>query len=200
MFCITLFFSSCHWYFTKKNAFQSTKIFRRIQWQNMLRMHLLQSRISKFTEEGPPTYRRGEPWVYIWCETTRIQFQADKQLFDFLYRQCQWQWRHILHTQKLWCHDQPIYRSLLRSHLLLIKYNIKTIWKQNYGHFDDILMACVVPVTPNNFLIRPLNSKQHYKIKIITVYSKINSFYILLFLVSLSIEGILHFQRINISK
>ena len=35
--------------FYKKNAFQSTKFFlRRIQWQNMLRMHLLQSRISKF--------------------------------------------------------------------------------------------------------------------------------------------------------
>ena len=53
LLCITLFFTSCHWYnivvyFTKKNAFQSTKIFRRIQWQNMLRMHLLQSRISKF--------------------------------------------------------------------------------------------------------------------------------------------------------
>jgi hypothetical protein len=27
--------------FYKKNAFQSTKNFRRIQWQNMLRMHLL---------------------------------------------------------------------------------------------------------------------------------------------------------------
>ena len=49
LLCITLFFTSCHWYnivvyFTKKNAFQSTKNFRRIQWQNMLRMHLLQSR------------------------------------------------------------------------------------------------------------------------------------------------------------
>ena len=30
--------------FYKKNAFQSTKNFRRIQGQNMLRMHLLQSR------------------------------------------------------------------------------------------------------------------------------------------------------------
>jgi hypothetical protein len=43
LLCITLFFTSCHWYnivvyFTKKNAFQSTKNFRRIQWQNMLRM------------------------------------------------------------------------------------------------------------------------------------------------------------------
>jgi hypothetical protein len=43
LLCITLFFTSCHRYnivvyFTKKNAFQSTKNFRRIQWQNMLRM------------------------------------------------------------------------------------------------------------------------------------------------------------------
>ena len=39
--------------FYKKNVFQSTKNFRRIQWQNMLRMHLLQSRISKFSGGGP---------------------------------------------------------------------------------------------------------------------------------------------------
>jgi hypothetical protein len=38
--------------FYKKNAFPSTKNFRRIQWQNMLRMHLLQSRISKFSGGG----------------------------------------------------------------------------------------------------------------------------------------------------
>ena len=61
LLCITLFFTSFHWYnivvyFTKKNAFQSTKNFRRIQWQNMLRMHLLQSRISKFSlSDSSPT-------------------------------------------------------------------------------------------------------------------------------------------------
>ena len=41
--------------FYKKNPFQSTKHFRRIQWQNMLRMHLLQSRISKFPGDDPCT-------------------------------------------------------------------------------------------------------------------------------------------------
>ena len=70
LLCITLFFTSYHWYnivvyFTKKNAFQSTKIFRRIQWQNMLRMHLLQSRISKFSGGEPlyppPTREGGKP-------------------------------------------------------------------------------------------------------------------------------------------
>jgi hypothetical protein len=59
LLCITLFFHQlpliqhCS-IFYKKNAFQSTKIFRRIQWQNMLRMHLLQSRIPR-----TPTYRGG---------------------------------------------------------------------------------------------------------------------------------------------
>ena len=43
LFCITLFFTSCHWhnivvYFTKKMPFRVPKFFRRIQWQNMLRM------------------------------------------------------------------------------------------------------------------------------------------------------------------
>ena len=69
LLCITLFFTSCHWYnivvyLKKKNAFQSTKNFRRIQWQNMLRMHLLQSIISKFSGKGPlypPSTREGPP-------------------------------------------------------------------------------------------------------------------------------------------
>ena len=40
----------------EKNAFQSTNFFfRGIQWQNMLRMHLLQSRISIFYGGGPHT-------------------------------------------------------------------------------------------------------------------------------------------------
>ena len=46
--------------FYKKNAFQSTKICRRIQWQNILRMHLLQSRILKFSGGGPPSTTEGE--------------------------------------------------------------------------------------------------------------------------------------------
>ena len=40
--------------FYKKNAFQSTKHFRRIQRQNMLRMHPPQSRISKLSGGEPP--------------------------------------------------------------------------------------------------------------------------------------------------
>ena len=47
--------------FYKKNTFQSTKNFRRIQWQTMLRMHLLQSRISKFSLVPPPTRNGGTP-------------------------------------------------------------------------------------------------------------------------------------------
>ena len=43
LLCITLFFTSCHWYnivvyFTKKMPFRVPKILRRIQWQNKLRM------------------------------------------------------------------------------------------------------------------------------------------------------------------
>ena len=41
----------CSIFYTKKNAFQNL---RRIQWQNMLRMHLLQSRISETPLSGSP--------------------------------------------------------------------------------------------------------------------------------------------------
>ena len=61
--------------FYKKNPFQSTKYFRRIQWQNMLRMHLLQSRISKFYV--PPHLR-------LWHSTLPLLYKLRLLLQIFL--------------------------------------------------------------------------------------------------------------------
>ena len=121
--------------FYKKNAFQSTKKFRRIQWQNMLRMHLLHSRISKFSGGGPsgsPPLVPATLGACLWVSTLPLLYKL-RPLLQFFLRTLQYNHFNIECTL-YYCFD-------VKNHSNLNKYLYKTN-KDLYKNCHYINITC----------------------------------------------------------
>jgi hypothetical protein len=119
LLCITLFFTSCHWYnivvyFTKKMPFRVPKILRRIQWQNKLRMA---SECISYNLRLSPTYTCGARFVPLAHSTLPLLYQL-RLLLQFFLRTL----ATMLCCQDYW------HECTGRTHLSLVIFLLTTVW------------------------------------------------------------------------